>query len=132
MTATASLVLCSHLVLLAALPAAKYASMRWRVVVAVRLLYMLSAIAKGLQQCSMVNTWVKEGELESPCSANLWRTVVIAMLWHGTAFRLPFWHHVHIQGTAIAYIEFLPVDVCNSLPDIQHGTSLLASAQHCS
>jgi hypothetical protein len=130
MTMTTTAVLLVHLFLLLALPAAKYLPLRCRVVAAVRVLYMASAVLNGLQQCRTVTSWVAGVEVESPVSAFLWRTGIIALLWHGAAFQLPFWEHFFLQSVStMAYSLFLADSVCSALDTVEHGHTTLAVAQ---
>lgn len=118
MTITTSTVLFAHLVL----PPTAYGYNRAKIVMPIRFLYIASAVYKGLQQCSTVTSWVNGAQTESPFSAFLWRTGIIAMLWHGGAFRLPFRQQLYLQSiAAMAYTMFLAEPVCQSLPAIQHG-----------
>lgn len=90
MTTTTIAVLVIHLALMLLLKPAAYIANRGPIITAVRMLCMLSAIIRGLQHCSTVTKWVDGVEMESPLSAFLWRTGIIALLWHGSTFRLPF------------------------------------------
>jgi hypothetical protein len=68
--------------------------------------------------------------MESPLSAFLWRTGIITLLWHGSAFRLPFLQHFYMQSiAAMAYALFLAEDVCTSLNSTQHGVWTVTAAQ---
>lgn len=129
MTITTTMVLVGHLLLLSLLPPAAYTAMRGPIIAAVRLLYTASAVLRGLQECSTVTKWVDGVELESPVSALLWRTGIIALLWHGAAFRLPFKQQLYIQSfAAMAYALFLPEAVCNSLAGVDRGESTVLAA----
>lgn len=130
MTMTTTAVLLAHLLLLMTLPAATYQPLRGRIVAAVRVLYMASAMFNGLQQCRTVTSWVAGVELESPVSAFLWRTGIIALLWLGGAFQLPFWEHFFLQSVAtMAYSLFLADSVCSSLDTVEHVHTTLAVAR---
>jgi hypothetical protein len=130
MTTTTTAVLVIHLALMLLLKPQAYITNRGPITTAVRVLYMLSAITRGLQHCSTVTKWVDGIEMESPLSAFLWRTGIIALLWHGSAFRLPFWQHLYMQSiAAMAYTLFLAEDVCKTLDSIQHGARTVTAAQ---
>jgi hypothetical protein len=129
MTTTTTLVLVGHLLLLSLLPPAAYRAMRGPLITAVRLLYTASAVFRGLQECSTVTKWVDGVKLESPFSAFLWRTGIIALLWHGAAFRLPFKQQLYLQSfAAMAYALFLPEAVCSSLGGVHRGESTVLAA----
>jgi hypothetical protein len=92
-------------------------------------LYVACSVLNGLQQCSTVTKWVDGVKTESPFSAFLWRTGIIAMLWHGAAFRLPFMEHLMMQSfAAMAYGLFLAEDVCASLPIVNNGDTVVLAA----
>lgn len=128
-TATTTAVLLAHLLCLVLLRPATYILVRGPFITTVRCLYVACSVLNGLQQCSTVSKWVDGVKTESPFSALLWRTGIIAMLWHGAAFRLPFKEHLMAQSfAAMAYGIFLAEDVCESLPTVKNGDTIVLAA----
>lgn len=114
-----------HFLLLLVLQPKVYKAHRESIVTMARILYMFANVVDGLQRCSAVTKWWSDGG-ESPLSAFIWRTGLIPMLWQ-TAYRLPFWQHLHVQNAvAIAHTLLLAEAVCDTLPEISHGAYLVS------